>query len=79
VGLNVLRGFKFTLCPLKRGLTVQIDVCSKVFRAANLLEEISRLPKDSVNSLVGETIITRYGKIRTYKILNIVFNKNPKT
>lgn len=37
VGLSILRGFKFTLCPLKRGLTLQIDVCSRVFRSANLL------------------------------------------
>lgn len=68
VGLNILRGFKFTLCQLKSGLSLQIDVCSRVFRAANLLEEINRMPKDSIDSLVGSTVITRYGKIKTYVI-----------
>jgi hypothetical protein len=37
VGLNILRGFKFTLCKLIKGLTLQIDVCSKVIRSASLL------------------------------------------
>lgn len=37
IGLNILRGFKFTLCQLKSGLSLQIDVCSRVFRASNLL------------------------------------------
>lgn len=46
VGLSILRGFKFTLCPLKRGLTLQIDVCSRVFRSQNLLEEMNNMSKD---------------------------------
>ena len=37
VGLNIIRGFKFTLCTLKSGLFLQIDACSRVFRAHNLL------------------------------------------
>lgn len=76
-GLNILRGFKFTLCQIKSGLSLQIDVCSRVFRAANLLEEINRLGKDSVNSLEGATVITRYGKIRTYTIVKIDRTKTP--
>lgn len=68
VGLTVLRGYKFTLCNLKGGMSLQIDVCSRVFRSANLLEEILKMPKDSVEALVGSTIITRYGRIRTYVI-----------
>lgn len=67
-GLNILRGYKFTLAPLKSGLYLQIDVCSKVFRANNLLEEITGRSKDEVNALVGSTVITRYGRIRTYTI-----------
>lgn len=77
MGLNILRGFKFTLCNLKSGLSLQIDVCSRVFRAANLLEEINRLPKDSIDSLVGSTVITRYGKIRTYVIEKIDRKQTP--
>jgi hypothetical protein len=53
---------------LKNGLFLQIDVCSKVFRAHNLLEEITGKTKDQVNALVGSTVITRYGRIRTYTI-----------
>jgi hypothetical protein len=69
IGLNILRGFKLTLSALKdKKMNLQIDVCSRVFRAANLLEEINRLPKDAVESLVGSTVITRYGKIKTYVI-----------
>ena len=77
-GLNVLRGFKFTLCSIKSGLSLQIDVCSRVFRDHNLLEEITRLSKDEAMKLVGSTVITNYGKRKTYSILNIDFSKNPK-
>jgi hypothetical protein len=80
VGLNILRGFKLTLSALKdKKMNLQIDVCSRVFRAANLLEEINRLPKDAVESLIGSTIITRYGKIKTYVIQRIDFTQTPKS
>lgn len=78
MGLNVIRGFKFTMASLKSGLYVQIDVCSRVFRAANLLEEISRVKsKDYAQSFVGGTVITNYGKRRTYKIEAIDYNMSP--
>ena len=35
--LSVLRGFKFTLAPLNKGIFLQIDVCSRVLRSQNLL------------------------------------------
>jgi hypothetical protein len=79
VGLNILRGYKFTLCQMKSGMNLQIDVCSRVYRAANLLEEINRMHKDSINLLVGSTVITRYGKIRTYVIEKIDLDKTPKS
>lgn len=78
-GSNILRGYKFTLAPLKSGLYLQIDVCSKVFRANNLLEEITGRSKDEVNALVGSTVITRYGRIKTYTIQKIDFNLTPKS
>lgn len=80
VGLNVIRGFKFTLASLKSGLLLQIDVCSRVFRSNNLLEELTRnRSKDFASSLVGSTIITTYGKRRTYKIEYIDYDMSPST
>jgi hypothetical protein len=40
-GLNILRGYKLTLVTLKTGLHLQIDVCSRVYRSNNLLEELT--------------------------------------
>lgn len=78
VGLNVIRGFKFTLASLKSGLFLQIDVCSRVFRSNNLLEELSNnKSKDFAASLVGSTVITTYGKRRTYRIENINYDMSP--
>jgi hypothetical protein len=79
-GLNILTGFKMTLSALKeRSMSLQIDVCSKVFQADNLLESINRLAKDAVEELKEKTVITRYGKIKTYKVLNIDFTQTPKS
>lgn len=78
VGLSIIRGFKFTLCSLKSGLHLQVDVCSRVFRTNNLLEELfSKKSKDYADSLAGSTIITNYGKRRTYKIVKICHDMNP--
>lgn len=77
VGLNVLRGYKFTLCALKSGLSLQIDVCSRVFRAKNLLEEMQGMSKDNQQEFVGSTVLTNYGRRRTYSILSIDYSKNP--
>ena len=37
IGLTILRGFKFTLVPLNVGISLQIDVCSRVLQSRNLL------------------------------------------
>ena len=76
-GLNVLRGFKFTLCKLKSGLHLQIDVCSRVYRAANLLEELSKKSKDYAKELEGSSVLTNYGRRRTYRIIKINYDINP--
>lgn len=77
-GLSILRGFKFTLVTLKSGLFLQIDVCSRVFRTQNFLEEImTQKSQDFTESLIGSTLITTYGKRRTYKILRICYDMNP--
>ena len=80
-GLNVLRGFKFTLCFLQTGLALQIDVCSRVFRSQNLLEEMNqkRFGNHEDIKLAGSTVITNYGKRKTYSILQVDYNKNPKS
>ena len=36
-GLFILRGFKFTLTPLNKGIYLQLDVCSRVLQSRNLL------------------------------------------
>ena len=80
VGLNIIRGYKFTLCTLKSGLYLNIDACSRVFRSYNLLEEISsNKSKDFIDSLVGETIITTYGRRRTYKINRVCRDMTPNS
>lgn len=69
IGLSVIRGYKFTLSTLKAGLFLQIDACSRVFRSDNLLEEITNnKSRDFLKSLEGETVITNYGRRRTYRI-----------
>lgn len=47
-GLCVLKGFRFTLAPLNSGLFLQIDVCSRVLQAKNLLEIFNGKPKDTI-------------------------------
>ena len=46
IGLTILRGFKLTLIPLRSGLSLQIDVCSRVLQSRNLLEFIDGRSKD---------------------------------
>jgi hypothetical protein len=78
VGLSIIRGFKFTLCTLKSGLFLQIDVCSRVFRSFNFLEELmNQKNKDFNDSLLGSTLITNYGRRRTYRILRICYDMTP--
>lgn len=80
VGLSVIRGFKFTLCDLKSGLHLQIDTCSRVFRSDNLLEEINMSKnRDFLETLIGATVITTYGKRRTYKINRVCKDMTPNS
>jgi len=80
IGLSALRGFKFTICPLKNNiLTLQIDVCSRVFRSKNLLEEMNMMSKDAKDALVGSLVLTRYGRVRTYKIEKVCFDMTPQS
>lgn len=59
---------------------MQIDVCSKISRKQNLLQELNRLNQQSANRILqGATVLTRYGKLRTYKIEKIDYDLNPKS
>ena len=75
-GLNVLRGYRFTLMSLNSELNLQIDACSRVLQRRNLLEFMDTSSKEG---LIGQTIITRYGNYRTYKIEEILYNETPLT
>ena len=80
IGLSVIRGFKFTLETLKSGIVLQIDVCSRVYRSHNLLQELSTYKsKDAVVILIGASVITNYGKRKTYRIEEIDYNLNPRS
>ncbi len=80
VGLNVLQGFKLTLASLKKGLHLQIDVCSRVFRSLNLAEEMQDIKsEDRAKAFEGSLVITNYGTRRTYKILEIDQRLCPKS
>ena len=79
-GLNILRGFKFTHCMLKSGLHLQIDVCSRVYRATNLLEDLTNSKsKDYAETLTGSSVLTNYGKRRTYRITKIDYKMSPQS
>lgn len=45
-GLQVLKGYKFTIVPLNAGLSLQIDVCTRVLQSRNLLELFNGKPAD---------------------------------
>jgi hypothetical protein len=47
-GLKVLKGFRFTICPLSAGLFLQIDRCSRIIRAENFLETVKNGNKDEI-------------------------------
>ena len=78
IGLTILRGFKFTLVPLNTGISLQIDVCSRVLQSKNLLEIFNGHPYgDNIANYTGQTIITKYGTYRTYSIEKIDYDLNP--
>lgn len=79
-GLSVLRGFKLTLTPLDKTIYLQIDVCSRVLQKRNLLEIFNGHARDDNKAeFEGSTIITKYGRYRTYKIEEIDYNMSPMT
>lgn len=70
-GMNVLRGYKFTLVMINSKLKLQLDVCSRVLQRNNLLEDFLDFVgtnEELQAYFKGTTIITRYGNYRTYKI-----------
>ena len=71
VGLNVLRGYKFTLTMINNRLLLQLDVCSRVLQRNNLQEDLQDFcgsKEEQIHHFVGATVITRYGNYRTHKI-----------
>lgn len=78
LGLEVRRGFKTTLCPIGNELLMQIDVCSKINRRDNFLGELGKYNAQTANNVFkGTTVITRYGKIKTYRIEEIDYKQSP--
>lgn len=69
IGLDVIRGFKFTLVQLSRGICLQIDTCSRVLQSRNLLEIFNGANKDqNIQTYTGASVITKYGRYKSYKI-----------
>ena len=78
LGLTILRGFKFTLVPLNVGISLQIDVCSRVLQKKNLLEIFNGHPKEmNIADWTGQTVITKYGTYRTFSIVEIDYSLTP--
>lgn len=75
-----MRGYKFTLCRINSQLLLQIDVCSRVVRMETLLDTISKMSKDKIEmELKDAIVVTRYGRRRTYKLVEVDFSKSPKS
>jgi hypothetical protein len=67
--LDVRKGFKLTVCPVNKNLLVQIDVCSRITRSYNFSEDIAKMnEKEANDKFMESTVITREGKIRTFRI-----------
>lgn len=80
VGLQVLRGFKFSLMSLSNNrLCLQIDPCTRILQSTNLLEVIQNMGKQAAVKLKGVVVISRYGNYKTYKIDSIEYKKNPSS
>jgi hypothetical protein len=78
VGLQVLRGFKFSLISLSNNrLCLQIDPCTRILQSTNLLEVIQNMGKQAAIRLKGAIVISRYGNYKNYKIDSIEYKKNP--
>lgn len=80
LGLEFRRGFKLTLCPMSNDMLMQIDVCSKISRRDNFLKELQRYNQQTANQIFqGATVLTRYGKLKTYKIEKIDYELTPRS
>lgn len=80
VGLQVLRGFRFSLIALaKDKLCFQIDPCTRIMQSQNLLEIIQSMGKHNVDRLKGAIIMSRYGNFKTYKIDSIDYRMSPNS
>lgn len=81
-GLIVAQGYEFTLVPLDMGITLRIDLCSRILQKQTLLENYSQFSKktsENMNRYIGESVITRYGKnFKIYKIEEVDFMQSPK-
>lgn len=63
---------------MRKKLYIQIDVCSRVLQYQNFKETMNGKGKqDILDQYLGAIVITTYGKIRTYKIEDIQFDKCP--
>ena len=80
VGLQVLRGFKFSLAMLKHNkLCLQIDPCTRILQSQNVLEIIQAMGKQARHRLKGAIVVTRYGNFKTFKIDDIDDRKSPSS
>jgi len=61
-----------TLAYIKKAYYLRLDICSRVFRSLNLLEELqTNRTKDFDGTLIGRSVITNYGKRRTFRIVSV--------
>lgn len=79
IGLDVIRGFKLTLVQLNRGICLQVDTSSRVLQSKNLLEIFGGMNQNAIRDMEGSTVITKYGRYKTYKIEEINFDLSPKS
>ncbi len=81
--LKILRGFKFTIISMNKDLSfIQLDICSRILRTGNFLDEINNQNQSLTNSAFnlaykGATVIARYGNHKTYKIESIHTELSP--
>ena len=80
VDLDVRRGFKMTICSVNKELLLQVDMCTRVTRSNTMAYELEGKTSQSAQKEFFEaTVITRYGKIRTYKVVEINYDLNPNS
>ena len=78
VGLQVLRGYRFSLMALPNNrLCLQIDPCTRILQSTNLLEVIQNMGKQAAVKLKNAVVISRYGNYKTYNIDSIEYKRTP--